>query len=85
MRTCLAALVLIVAAIPADAQWLDRRTRGVPCTRDGKPNLTAPAPRSQTLFEGQGLGYQFIVDDKGAATAVVEIHISGPYQYERLH
>jgi len=25
-------------------------------------------PQSQTVFEGLGLGYQFIVDDKGAAT-----------------
>ena len=40
-------------------------------------------PQSQTLFEGLGLGYQFIVDDKGVATAVVEIHISGPYRYPR--
>jgi hypothetical protein len=45
MRTCLAALVLIVAAIPADAQWLDRKTPGVPRMPDGKPNLAAPAPR----------------------------------------
>ena len=40
-------------------------------------------PQSQTLFEGRGLGYQFIVDDKGAATDVVEIHITGPYRFER--
>jgi len=40
-------------------------------------------PQSQTLFEGLGLGYQFIVDDKGVATAVVEIHVSGPYKYPR--
>jgi hypothetical protein len=40
-------------------------------------------PQSQTLFEGLGLGYQFIVDDTGVATAVVEIHISGPYRYPR--
>jgi hypothetical protein len=39
-------------------------------------------PRSQTLFE-TGLGYQFIVDDKGVATDVVEIHVSGPYKYPR--
>ena len=39
-------------------------------------------PRSQTLFES-GLGYQFIVDDKGVATDVVEIHVSGPYRYPR--
>ena len=40
-------------------------------------------PQSQTLFEGVGLGYQFIVDDKGVATDVVEIHVSGPYTYSR--
>jgi hypothetical protein len=41
-------------------------------------------PQSQTLFEGQGLGYQFIVDDKGVATDVVEIHVSGPWRFPRL-
>jgi hypothetical protein len=40
-------------------------------------------PLSQTLFEGLGLGYRFIVDDHGVATDVVEIHISGPYRYPR--
>jgi len=40
-------------------------------------------PQSQTLFEGLGLGYQFIVDGTGAATALVEVHISGPYRYAR--
>ena len=39
-------------------------------------------PRTQTLFENT-LGYRFIVDDKGVATAVVEIHVSGPYQYAK--
>ena len=42
-------------------------------------------PRSQTLFEGVGLGYQFSVDDKGVATALTEVHISGGYRYPRLH
>jgi hypothetical protein len=40
-------------------------------------------PQSQTLFEGLGLAYQFIVDDKGVATDLVVIHISGPYKYSR--
>ena len=40
-------------------------------------------PLSQTVFEGLGLGYQFVVDDKGVATNVIEIHISGPYKYPR--
>ncbi|MBI3047969.1 MAG: hypothetical protein HYY76_06620 [Acidobacteria bacterium] len=40
-------------------------------------------PQSQTLFEGLGLGYQFIVDDKGVATDIVEIHVSGNYRFTR--
>jgi hypothetical protein len=47
----------------------------------GAPRVLVP--QSQTLFEGLGLGYQFIVDDKGVATDVVEIHVSGPYRYPR--
>jgi len=45
MRLFLAAVTLMVWAIPASAQWLDRATPGVPRTPDGKPNLAAPAPR----------------------------------------
>ena len=40
-------------------------------------------PRSQTTFEGLGIAYRFIVDDKGVATDLVEIHISGPSRYPR--
>ena len=47
MRLFLAALVLIGGAIPAEAQWLDRPTAGIPRTSDGKPNLAAPAPRGR--------------------------------------
>jgi len=45
MRLFLAALTLVMATTPAGAQWLDRKTPGIPRTSDGKPNLTAPAPR----------------------------------------
>ena len=48
---------------------------------DGAPRPLVP--QSQTVFEGLGLGYQFIVDDKGVATDLVVIHISGPYKYSR--
>jgi hypothetical protein len=48
MRLFLAALILIVGAIPLGAQWLDRLTPGIPRTPDGKANLTAPAPRRGT-------------------------------------
>jgi hypothetical protein len=40
-------------------------------------------PRTQTIFEGQGLGYQFVVDGTGPAAALIETHISGAYRYPR--
>jgi hypothetical protein len=30
----------------APGQWLNFSTPGTPCTRDGKPNLSAPTPRA---------------------------------------
>lgn len=40
-------LVAIAAAlaVPLSAQWPEVKTKGVPVTRDGKPNLKAPAPK----------------------------------------
>ena len=43
-RTTLA--LLILAVVPATAQWLDYKTPGIPRLRDGKPNLSAPVPRT---------------------------------------
>jgi hypothetical protein len=40
-------------------------------------------PQTQTLFEGAGIAYQFIVDDKGVATDLMEIHISGPERFPK--
>lgn len=40
-------------------------------------------PRSQTLFEGLGLGYRFIVNDEGVATDLMVIHVTGDYKYSR--
>jgi hypothetical protein len=45
MRLFLAAMTLLIATAPAGAQWLDRKTPGIPRNADGSPNLTAPAPR----------------------------------------
>jgi len=42
---CAIAAVLLAACSPAGAQWLHYPTRGIPRTPDGKPNLSAPAPR----------------------------------------
>src|SRR5579863_2516739 len=39
-------LILLLAMCPlAPAQWLKVPSQGVPRTKDGKPDLTAPAPR----------------------------------------
>ena len=43
-RTTLA--LLILAVVPATAQWLDYKTPGIPRLRDGKPNLSAAVPRT---------------------------------------
>jgi hypothetical protein len=40
-------------------------------------------PQSQTVFDGEGMAYQFIVDDKGVATDLVEIHVSGPERFPK--
>ena len=40
-------------------------------------------PQSQTVFEGAGIVYEFIVDDKGVATDLMEIHISGPERFPK--
>jgi hypothetical protein len=40
-------------------------------------------PQSETSFSGTGLIYQFIRDNQGTATHLVEGHVSGDYKYER--
>ena len=40
-------------------------------------------PQSETLFDGLGLGYRFIVGDNGVATNLMVIHVSGDYNYSR--
>jgi len=40
-------LIVVAAATVTSAQWLHHPTDGVPRSRDGKPNLAAPAPRLQ--------------------------------------
>ena len=39
-------LFLALLSTGAHAQWLNYPTPGTPRTRDGKPNLAAPAPRA---------------------------------------
>lgn len=40
-------------------------------------------PQSETNFSGTGLNYEFIRDDHGIATHVVEGHVAGDFTYER--
>jgi hypothetical protein len=47
----------------------------------GVPRLLVP--QSETLFEGLGLGYRFIVNDEGEATSLMVIHVTGDYEYFR--
>ena len=37
--------LFVVCLAPLQAQWVNYPTAGIPRTKDGKPNLTAPAPR----------------------------------------
>src|SRR5215472_14016573 len=38
-------ILLTIVLLPAQGQWLNYPSPGTPRTRDGKPNLSAPAPR----------------------------------------
>jgi hypothetical protein len=40
-------------------------------------------PQSETKFSGTGLSYEFIRDDHGIATHVLEGHIAGDFKFER--
>lgn len=42
-----AVVVLLLLPTGVDAQWLTHPTPNIPRTSDGKPNLAAPAPRSE--------------------------------------
>jgi len=37
--------ILIFTSMPVAAQWLNLPTKGIPRTKDGKPDLAGPAPR----------------------------------------
>jgi hypothetical protein len=39
-------IVIVLATLSANAQWLKQPTPGIPRTADGRPDLNAPAPRT---------------------------------------
>jgi hypothetical protein len=41
-----AAVLLAFASLPVAAQWIQYPTAGIPRTKEGKPNLAAPAPKA---------------------------------------
>src|SRR6266849_9037681 len=46
MKIFTTVILLTTLARPLEAQWLERRTPGIPRTADGKPNLNVQAPRT---------------------------------------
>jgi hypothetical protein len=48
-------LTVAFAAVLAYGQWINEPARGIPRTRDGKPNLAAPAPRMKGKPDFTGL------------------------------
>ena len=46
LRLAAVAVLCTAALATAHAQWLNYPAAGIPRTKDGKPNLTAPAPRA---------------------------------------
>jgi hypothetical protein len=46
LHASLVLAAMFVLSFASEAQWLRYPTAGVPRTRDGKPNLAAPAPRT---------------------------------------
>jgi hypothetical protein len=46
-RTILALITCAAIAMPAVAQWVNHPAQGIPRTKDGKPNLSAPTPRGR--------------------------------------
>ena len=45
MRIAVGIAIYLICS-PLSAQWLNYPTPGIPRLQDGKPNLTAPAPRT---------------------------------------
>jgi hypothetical protein len=61
-------IALAAAAVCAHAQWLNRPIPGTPRTKDGKPNLSAPAPKASTgkpdlsgIWQAEGARFEELV------------------------
>jgi hypothetical protein len=68
-----AAFLLSLASSSASAQWLNYPTPGIPRTKDGKPNLVAPAPRSSD--RKPDLSGMWSIAGLGAATNITDVEM----------
>jgi hypothetical protein len=55
MKVVTTVVAAIVIGSPLAAQWIKYPTPGTPRTRDGKPNLAAPAPRTRGVPDLSGI------------------------------
>lgn len=69
----------LIATIIGDYSALGLGAAGL---EQGVPRVLVPL--SETLFDGLGLGYRFVVNDEGVATSLIISHVSGDYTYSRL-
>lgn len=72
----------------SDGELVATITRGYTSSGLGAAGLGEGAPRvlvpqSETLFDGLGLSFQFVVGAEGVATELIVTHISGNYTYTR--
>ena len=65
--------VLAACAAPATAQWINHPTPGIPRTKDGKPNLNAPAPR--TTDRKPDLSGMWNVDGLGVMASITDVEM----------
>ena len=66
-------VLLAVSVAPAAAQWINHPTPGIPRTKDGKPNLNAPAPR--TADRKPDLSGMWNVDGLGVMASVTDVEM----------
>jgi hypothetical protein len=69
----------LIATIIGDYSALGLGAAGL---EQGVPRTLVPL--SETLFDGLGLGYRFVINADGEVTSFIISHVSGDYTYSRL-